>query len=136
MSAEEAYKKFCAELNKLCERGIISKITKNAFTHIEYINAGALCYKVCETLYSMFEKEEQKSAAYSAMAERSAELVSSLFGGFKGLEKDCAIVCAYISVTQKANASGDNKYFKMLGEHAADYNKSLQSLRYSMPLFS
>lgn len=136
MKAQQAFENFRSELNRLCERGTISRETKNVFSHIRFDGAGELAYGACNALYEFFKNACRDSAEYSAAATQVAELVGALFGDGSGLEKDCAVVCAYIYVTREANASGDEKHFKTLRDHAADYNKSLESLRYGLPLFS
>ncbi len=130
-----SYKDFKAELAKLCERGRITKDTKKAFSHYpETTSPSILIYSVCSDLLVLFGKSKENSAEYGSVSAAAVELISELGGTLDGFSRDVATLCAYITLTQKANA-GDKAQFDKLKKHSADFNRSLQNIRYGLPLF-
>ena len=63
------------------------------------------------------------------------KFISSLKHLFVNFDRHFAIVCAYIRVTAKANATGDPIAFKIMGDRLEEYNKSLHNIKYGAELF-
>lgn len=93
-----------------------------------------LIYSVCSDLIVLFDNAELNSVEYGCVSEAVVMLIMSVSAAVKGFSRDVATLCAYIKLTQKANC-GDAAQFEKLKKHAEDFNKSLQNVRYGLPLF-
>lgn len=133
----DEYKEFTDELARLCERGVIKKSNKNRFSHYENSDDPcALIYSVCTDLSYLFGESELASAEYSALCAAAENFIMSLKYKFENFDRHFAVVCAYIRVTVKANATGARSAFKIMSDRLEEYNKSLQNIKFGRELFS
>ncbi len=130
----DGYGKFKAELDKLCERGKISKVTKKRLCRFTG-GAGETAYNVCTELLGVFETVPRDSAEYAEVSECAIELLTAA-GEELNLKRDAEVVCDFIRLTVETNRSdAPSEKFGELKSCLAEYNKSLQSIKYGLPLF-
>ncbi len=123
-----------AELASLCERGKISKAVKNRFISAAGGEPSAAVYGVCAELMRFFGECEKDSAEYGLVCGAVVGFVEKCGSELKGFERDVAVVCAYLSLTEKANTDGGGAFDK-LEKHSKEFYESLENIRHRMPLF-
>ncbi len=136
MSELSEYVKFKTELAKLCEYGKIGAATKRKFSHYDYTSPGKLIYSACSDIILLSESDGISPDEFAAVADAVIRLCGEAVKALGGFERDVATVCAYITLAAESKRSAAPlPILKKMLAHREDCEKSLQNLKYELPLF-
>ncbi len=133
---KSACKTFSTELGKLKkDKKITAEIYGKLSGCVDESDPFATVSDIARELDTLFKNSKAQDEALSAIFRIALPFIGSL-GGLDGFERDVAVVCAYLTLCERANASIDLDALKAARAHSAEFDKSLQNISRKLPIFA